>query len=212
MLKKNRQHNLKLQQFERRLLPKRYKLVAGVDEAGRGPLAGPVVACALIVKKNLFIAKIFDSKKLSFAARQKAFAEIINKAHVGIGVVDNATIDKENILEATILAIRQALHHLVIKPQFLLVDGRFKEKSFSTPYLNVVKGDSLCFSIACASIVAKVVRDNLMADYAARYPQYGFERNRGYYSQVHIQAIKKFGLTPIHRRSFQPICNELTKL
>lgn len=205
MSKDARYHNLKLQRFEQRLLPAKYKIMAGVDEAGRGPLAGPVVACAVIIKKKAFTNRIFDSKKLSYACRQKAFTEIIEKAHIGVGVVNSEKVDKDNILQATIIAINKALDNLGKKPQYLLIDGKFKEKSFSCPSQSVVGGDRLCFSIACASIVAKVFRDSLMSDYSAIYPGYGFRRNRGYYTREHIWAIKKYGLTPIHRRSFHPI-------
>jgi len=180
-------------------------MVAGVDEAGRGPLAGPVVACAVIIKENSFTAKIFDSKKLSFSSREKAFAEIIKKAHVGVGIVNRKTIDRKNILQATIIAIKKALDNLGVKPQYLLVDGRFKQGAWPYPYQTVLKGDSRCFSIACASIVAKVVRDNLMSYYSAVYPRYGFNRNRVYYTNGHIRAIKRYGPSPIHRRSFRPI-------
>jgi len=176
-----------------------------VDEAGRGPLAGPVVASAVILKDSSFTAKIFDSKRLSSSFRQRAFAEIIKKADVGVGFVDRETIDKVNILQATIMAIKLALEDLGRKPEYLLIDGRFKKQLFPYPYKTVVKGDSLCFSIACASIVAKVLRDNLLFYYSHLYPQYGFEHNRGYCTKGHMRAIKKYGLTPIHRRSFRPI-------
>jgi len=179
--------------------------VAGVDEAGRGPLAGPVVACAAIVKERTFTVRIFDSKRLSFSARQRAFAQILEKAYLGIGIVDRETIDKGNILRATIIAMKKAVRNLSRQPQYLLVDGLFKKGSLSYPCQNVVGGDSLCFSIACASIVAKVIRDNLMSDYSTIYPRYGFHRNRGYCTKEHIRAIKRYGLTAIHRRSFRPI-------
>ncbi len=205
MLKNWKRHNLKLKRFEKSICPRKYKIVAGVDEAGRGPLAGPVVACAVVLKENSFTAKIFDSKKLSFSVRQKAFAEINKKAHIGVGIVDSEVIDEKNILQATILAIKKALDNLGVKPEYLLVDGRFRKLTFPYPCKTVVGGDSLCFSIACASIVAKVVRDNLLSFYSAVYPQYGFNRNRGYFTKEHIRAIKKYGLTPIHRRSFRPI-------
>ncbi len=186
-------------------MPKKYKAVAGVDEAGRGPLAGPVVACAAVIKENTFTAKIFDSKRLSFFARQKAFGEIIEKAHLGVGIVNRKIIDKKDILQATIIAIKEALDNLKIKPDYLLVDGKFKKDILPYPCQTVVGGDSLCLSIACASIVAKVLRDSLMSYYSALYPQYGFNRNRGYYTKEHIKAIKRYGITPIHRRSFRPI-------
>jgi ribonuclease HII len=200
-----RRHNLKLQRFEKNLLPKKYRLVAGVDESGRGPLAGPVVACAAILKKNSFTAKIADSKKLSYSARHKAFGQIIERANLGVGIADSRLIDKKNILQATIIAIKRALANLKLKPEYLLVDGKFKEQVLIYPCRTVVGGDGLCLSIACASIVAKVVRDNLMAYYAAHYPYYGFEHNRGYCTKEHIRAIRRYGLSPIHRRSFRPI-------
>ncbi len=210
MRKDWRKHNLKLQRFEKGVCPRKYKLVAGVDEAGRGPLAGPVVACAIILKERLFTAKIFDSKKLSFAARQQAFAELIKKAHIGVGVADRELIDRKNILQATVIAIRKAVENLRLKPQYLLVDGNFKKHLLPYPCRSVVGGDGLCLSIACASIVAKVFRDNLMSYYSALYPQYGFNRNRGYYTKEHLRAIKKYGITPIHRRSFRPIRKDVT--
>ena len=205
MLRDWKQHNLKLKRFEKSICPRKYKIVAGVDEAGRGPLAGPVVASAVILKESKFRAKIFDSKKLTSSMRQRAFAEIINKAHVGVGIVDRKIIDRKNILQATTIAIKKALDNLSVKPEYLLVDGRFRNQAFPYPCKTLVSGDRLCFSIACASIVAKVVRDNLMSYFSVLYPQYGFERNRGYFSRGHIRAIKKYGLSPIHRRSFRPI-------
>lgn len=178
--------------------------MAGVDEAGRGPLAGPVVASAVILKKIPFTNKIFDSKRLSFSQRQKAFVEIVKKASVGVGIVNREIIDQKNILRSTIMAIKKALDNLGVEPDYLLVDGKFNKDVFSYPCQTVVRGDSRCFSIACASIVAKVVRDNLMSYYSVLYPHYNFSRNRGYYTKEHLRAIKKHGLSPIHRRSFRP--------
>ncbi len=206
MQKDWRRHNLRLERFEKGISPKKYKVVAGVDEAGRGPLAGPVVACAVILKKRQFTVKIFDSKKLSLSARQRAYAQIMKRAYIGVGIVDNKIIDKKNILQATIIAIQKALDNLAVEPNYLLVDGRFRPGSFNCVSRNVIGGDNRCFSIACASIVAKVTRDRLMSYYSALYPQYGFQRNHGYYTQEHLRAIKKHGITPIHRRSFRPLC------
>lgn len=205
MRKEWKKNNLKLQRFERRTLPRKYKIAAGVDEAGRGPLAGPVVAAACILKKRAFTTKIFDSKRLSISARQRAFKEIIKQAHIGVGIVDRQIIDKKNILQATIIAMKKALENIGVKPEYLLVDGKFNKQTFVYPYKTLVSGDSRCLSVACASIVAKVVRDNLMSYYSALYPQYGFERNRGYHTKGHLRAIKRYGITPIHRRSFRPI-------
>lgn len=205
MRKSWKRHNLKLKRFENRLCPKKYKLIAGMDEAGRGPLAGPVVAAAVIIKEFPFYAKIFDSKKLSSSARQIAFDEITEKAHIGVGIINSEAIDKKDILQATIMAMKQALNNLLIRPDYLLVDGKFKKHTFGHPYKTIVRGDSCCFSIACASIIAKVVRDNLMSYYSVLYPQYSFDCNRGYYTKKHLFAVKKYGLSPIHRRSFRPI-------
>ncbi len=205
MLKSWKQHNLRLQRFERRICPKKYKVIAGVDEAGRGPLAGPVVAAAVILKDKSFENRIYDSKILAPFVRKMAFAEIMQKADVGVGVVENKVIDQKNILQATVIAIKEALINLDAAPEFLLIDGKFVKCNFPYLHKTVVKGDSLCFSIACASIVAKVVRDNLMSYYARQYPFYGFNKNRGYCTKEHIRAIKKYGITPIHRISFRPI-------
>jgi ribonuclease HII len=163
------------------------------------------VACAVIVKNFTFSTKIFDSKKLSFSARQYAFKEIIQKSYIGVGIVNNDIIDTKNILQATIIAIKKALFNLCITPEFLLIDGVFKQEYLPYPAQFVVQGDSKCFSIACASIIAKVVRDNLMTYYSALYPEYSFERNRGYCTKQHIRAVKRYGLSPIHRLSFRPI-------
>lgn len=205
MLRNWRRNNLRLQRFEKRIRPRNYKLVAGVDEAGRGPLAGPVVAGAVILKRHSFTTAIFDSKRLSPLARQQAFEQIIRNAYVGVGIATREVIDKINILQATIIAISNALDNLCVKPEYLLIDGKFKKQLFPYPCQTVVSGDRLCFSIACASIVAKVVRDNLMSYYSALYPHYRFHHNRGYFTREHIRAIEKYGLTHIHRRSFRPI-------
>jgi ribonuclease HII len=207
-----KKNNLKLKRFERRLLPKKYRLVAGVDEAGRGPLAGPVVAAACILKKHSFKTRIFDSKRLSPSARRAAYAQIIKQAHVGIGIIRRETIDKINILQATHLAIKEALENIGLRPEYVILDGKFNKRHLPYSYKEVVKADASCLSVACASIVAKVARDNLMSYYSALYPEYGFERNRGYYTKEHLRAIKRYGITSIHRRSFDPIKTRKPKL
>lgn len=179
-----------------------------MDEVGRGPLAGPVVAAAVIVHEHSFTTKIFDSKQLSFSMRQKAYQQILKKAYVGVGIANREVIDQRNITRAGIIAMQMALNNLRLKPEYVLVDGRFKEKDFSHRFLSITKGDSLCFSIACASIVAKVLRDNLMSYYSALYSEYSFQRNRGYGTKEHLRAIKIHGITPIHRRSFRPISTD----
>ncbi len=198
-------NNLKLRRFERNICPKGYKVIAGVDEAGRGPLAGPVVAAAVVLKKYSFKSKIFDSKRLSALSRRRAFAELINNAYIGVGIVDRETIDRGNILQATILAMNKAIGALKIKPDYLLIDGCFKKGSFPGPYKTVKSGDMRSLSIASASIIAKELRDSLLSFHAQIYPEYGFERHRGYGTSKHIAALKKHGLSPIHRRSFRPV-------
>ncbi|MFH1045656.1 MAG: ribonuclease HII [Candidatus Omnitrophota bacterium] len=205
MRKNWKQNNLNLQRFEHRLLPKKCFIFAGVDEAGRGPLAGPVVAAAVILKKKKFDLGIRDSKLLTAAHRERAFQEILSKAYIGIGIVENREIDNSNIYLATILAMKKALARLSVTPEYVLIDGIFNNIRFGYAYQSIVAGDNRCLSIACASIVAKVARDELMSHYARVYPHYGFERNRGYGTPEHLLAIKKFGVTPLHRLSFNPI-------
>lgn len=200
-----KKHNLKLHKFEQNLVPKQYKVIAGVDEVGRGPLAGPVVACAVVLKKRSFTTKICDSKYLSLNLRHKAFEQIVANADIGIGIVDEEVIDQTNILRATVLAMSKAVESLEVKPEYLLIDGRFAKNSFFYPHQTVIGGDGRCLSIAAASIAAKVFRDSILSSYAGFYPEYGFEHNRGYGTKKHIQAIKRFGPSPIHRRTFRPV-------
>ncbi len=189
--------------YENDCLAKGYKLVAGVDEVGRGPLAGPVVAACVILPKNCDIIGINDSKKLSLKKREELF-DIINKEAlaVGIGVMDNNVIDDVNILQATFMAMRDAISNLSIKPDYILVDGNFTIPEINIPQQAIIKGDSKSISIGAASIVAKVTRDRMMVEYSKEYCHYGFESNVGYGSQKHIDAIKKHGLCPLHRKSF----------
>jgi len=179
-----------------------YQLVAGVDEAGRGPLAGPVVAAAVIFPKDYINSEINDSKKLSAAKREKLYA-VIEKDAVAIGmrVVDADVIDHVNILQATLQAMREAVLELSASPDFILVDGLHRVPIL-TPQKPLVKGDSLSISIAAASIIAKVSRDRIMEMYHRQFPQYNFRQNKGYGTKEHLNAIRQFGPCKIHRKSF----------
>ena len=192
--------------LEQSLFDRGVNIVAGVDEAGRGPLAGPVVAGAVIVPAGReFSAKINDSKKLSAAQRRKAFREITETCCFAYAVIDREYIDKENILNAALAAMQEAVAKLERVPQYILVDGGIAPEFGGIQAEPVIGGDAKSISIACASIVAKVVRDNIMIDYDKQYPQYGFAAHKGYGTAEHRKAIEKFGPCEIHRRSFEPI-------
>ena len=193
-----------LLQHEKRLNSQGLKLIAGIDEAGRGPLAGPVVAGAVILKDFDFKEDIDDSKKLSPKKRERAYREILEKAIVGVGIIDEKTIDRINIYQATIRAMREAVDNLKTKPEYALVDGRMKLPT-KCPIKCIVGGDSKSMSIAAASIIAKVTRDRIMVEYDKSYPQYGFARHKGYGTKFHMKALEKHGPSPIHRFSFQPV-------
>ena len=188
--------------FEKELWEKGFRFIAGIDEAGRGPLAGPVVAAAVVFPQNIEPFLFKDSKKLSEKKREKLFYEIFEKAvSVGVGFADSLEIDELNILNATKLAVKRAISSLSVEPDFLITDA-LKIEEFEENSLVLVKGDEKSFSCACASIVAKVVRDFIMKDLAKLFPDYGFERHKGYPTKYHIEMIKKVGVSPIHRRSF----------
>lgn len=180
------------------------RFLAGVDEVGRGPLAGPVVAAACLFPPNLKLEGIRDSKALSPKARKKLFWQIISKTAVGIGVVDEHEIDRINILRASLLAMRMAVLNLPVTPELLLLDGN-QTIDLPIDQIPVVRGDARLVSVGAASIVAKVTRDELMTCYAVKYPQYGFEKHKGYPTREHVQALKKFGPSVIHRMSFGPV-------
>lgn len=188
--------------YERELIEKGCKYICGVDEVGRGPLAGPVVCAAVIMPLDDIIEGVDDSKKLS-AKKREMLSEKILKTAVAYGIcrVEPQIIDEINILQATRLCMKNAVESLSVAPDFVLTDGNMT-LDISVPQRSIIKGDALSYSIGAASIIAKVYRDKLMADYAEIYPQYGFESNVGYGSKAHMQAIERFGLTPIHRRSF----------
>lgn len=183
--------------------------IAGVDEAGCGPLAGPVTAAAVVLNRDDIPAGLNDSKKLTRARREALFAALLARADVAIAHASVAEIDRLNILKAAHLAMRRALAMLAPSPVLALVDGNRLPDALSCPARAVVRGDARVLSIAAASILAKVARDRLMADLARAYPAYGWDRNAGYPSQAHKQAMLEFGLTPHHRRSFRPVHNIL---
>ena len=177
-------------------------VICGVDEAGRGPLAGPVCAAAVILPKHLQIPGLTDSKKLSDKKRRELFPIIQEQAVAyGIGLASEAEIDEINILQATFLAMGRALSQLSIRPEIALIDGN-RETDFGLPVKTVVKGDSLSANIAAASVLAKVTRDNIMVELAKQYPAYGFEIHKGYGTKAHYEALRTYGPCPIHRKSF----------
>lgn len=181
------------------------QLPAGVDEAGRGPLAGPVVAAAVILDKSKEIKGLNDSKKLSQKRRDELFDRIINDSLTfGIGIVDNLQIDKINILQAALKAMEIAVDNLNQTPDFIFIDGNQKI-SLELPQRSITKGDSKCASIAAASIMAKVTRDRIMAEYDSKFPNYNFLKHKGYPTKYHYEMIKKFGPCPIHRKTFKGV-------
>ncbi|PTX61271.1 RNase HII [Melghirimyces profundicolus] len=192
-------------QFERTYRDQGYRYIAGVDEAGRGPLAGPVVAAAVILPEGFDVTGLNDSKKLTPEERSSLRARIERGAVAwGIGVVDNAYIDEHNILQATFEAMRRAVAELEPAADFLLTDAA-KVPGLSLPQEPIVKGDALSHSIAAASVIAKTVRDEWMIHAGKEYPQYGFDTNMGYGTPEHLAALDRWGACPLHRRSFAPV-------
>ena len=178
------------------------QIICGVDEAGRGPLAGPVCAAAVILPRDLEIPGLTDSKKLTDKKRRELFPVIKEQAIAyGIGLASEQEIDEINILQATFLAMQRAIDQLEGKADLALIDGN-RQKDFGLPVVTVVKGDSLSASIAAASVLAKVTRDDLMLEMAETYPEYGFEIHKGYGTKAHYEALRKYGASPIHRQSF----------
>ena len=177
-------------------------VICGVDEAGRGPLAGPVCAAAVILPAHLDLPGLTDSKKLTDKRRRELFPLIKENAIAfGIGLASEREIDEINILQATFLAMERALAQLTVRPDLALIDGN-REKDFGIPVKTVVKGDSLSANIAAASILAKVTRDDLMLELAKQYPEYGFEIHKGYGTKAHYEALRSHGASPVHRTSF----------
>ncbi|HFI0003848.1 TPA: ribonuclease HII [Streptococcus suis] len=190
--------------YEKALYENGVELIAGIDEVGRGPLAGPVVAAAVILPKGCKIRYLNDSKKIPKSKHEAIYNEIIEHAvAVGVGVKDAAVIDQVNIYEATKLAMLETLGQLVQEPEHLLIDAMKLDTSI--PQTSIIKGDANSLSIAAASIVAKVTRDKMMADYDKEFSGYGFAKNAGYGTSEHLEGLNKLGITPIHRKTFEPI-------
>ena len=201
---KRAEHFIEMQYYERLAYKEGASFIAGVDEVGRGPLAGPVVAAAVILPKNIEDLGFDDSKKLSASKREEIYRLIQEKAiAIGIGIVDADIIDKVNIYQASRLAMQQAVSELKIQPDYLLIDAM--KIDVNTPQIGIIKGDAKSISIAAASIVAKQVRDQMMQEFDELYPGYDFSNNAGYGTPKHLEGLKSKGICPIHRKTFAPI-------
>lgn len=201
---KRAEHFIEMQYYERLAYQEGASFIAGVDEVGRGPLAGPVVAAAVILPKNIEDLGFDDSKKLSASKREDIYRLIQEKAiAIGIGIVDADIIDKVNIYQASRLAMQQAVSELKIQPDYLLIDAM--KIDVNTPQIGIIKGDAKSISIAAASIVAKQVRDQMMQEFDELYPGYDFSNNAGYGTPKHLEGLKSKGICPIHRKTFAPI-------
>ncbi|HEL2356092.1 TPA: ribonuclease HII [Streptococcus suis] len=195
--------------YEKALYENGVELIAGIDEVGRGPLAGPVVAAAVILPKGCKIRYLNDSKKIPKSKHEAIYQEVMERAlAVGVGVKDAAVIDQVNIYEATKLAMLEALEQLSQEPDHLLIDAMKLDTSI--PQTSIIKGDANSLSIAAASIVAKVTRDKMMVDYDKEFSGYGFAKNAGYGTAEHLEGLNQLGITPIHRKSFEPIKSMVT--
>lgn len=189
-------------EIEEQFYGRGFSVICGVDEAGRGPLAGPVCAAAVILPERCDIPGLDDSKKLSDKRRRELFPIIQEKALAwGVAFASESEIDEINILQATFLAMKRAVSQLSVKPELLLIDGN-RETDFGLPVQTVVHGDSLSANIAAASVLAKVIRDDRMLELGKNYPEYGFDIHKGYGTRAHYEALQKFGPSPVHRRSF----------
>ena len=196
-----RLNNLKKEELT--LYNENVEYICGIDEAGRGPLAGPVVIGAVILPMDSLIEGVNDSKKVSEKKREKVFEEIISQAiSYNVGIVDQNTIDEINILNATKLGVKKAIEGLEVKPDLILVDALTNIETFGIPYKSIIKGDAKEYSIAAASIIAKVTRDRMMIEWDKIFPQYGFAKHKGYGTAAHIQALKENGPCMLHRKSF----------
>lgn len=204
MKKPNEKRHQQLLLHDKEYLDRGFTSLAGVDEAGRGPLAGPVVAAAVIVRDFSFSGRIDDSKKMTPKSRQASYEEILQKCWVGIGVIEREQIDTLNVFQASLRAMETAVRQLGQSPDCVLVDGP-AVPNLPCERVPIVNGDAKSFSIACASIVAKVTRDRMMVYYDTQYPQYGFAKHKGYGTAEHVEAIRRHGPCQIHRVSFEPV-------
>ena len=203
MKEKEEARLLILKEHENELRNKGFKTICGIDEAGRGPLAGPVVIASVIMPENSMIEGVNDSKKISEKKREKIYEQILEEAvSYGIAIIGQDEIDEINILNATKKGLTVSLQELTERPDLIVVDALSGIDTMGIPYESIIKVDAKCYSIAAASILAKVTRDRIMREWDKVYPEYGFEKHKGYGTAAHIAAIKEHGLCPIHRRSF----------
>lgn len=203
MKEKEEARLLLLKKQENELRKKGFNFICGIDEAGRGPLAGPVVVASVIMPADSMIEGVNDSKKVSEKKREKIYDQIIEEAiSYGVGIIGQDEIDEINILNATKKGLTMSLQELTQKPDLILVDALTHIDTLGIPYDSIIKGDAKCYSISAASIIAEVTRDRIMREWDKVYPEYGFEKHKGYGTATHISAIKQYGLCPIHRKSF----------
>ena len=203
MKEKEKERLINLKKIEAEFFDKGIKYIAGIDEAGRGPLAGPVVVASVIMPEDSMIEGVNDSKKISENKREKLYEIIIKEAITySVGIVYQEEIDDINILQATKKALTMAVEHLEVKPNVILVDALTGIDTLGIPFESIIKGDAKCYSIAAASIIAKVTRDRIMREWDRVYPEYGFASHKGYGTAKHIAAIKEYGPCPLHRKTF----------
>ena len=203
MNEKEEQRLIKLKEIDEEIYNNGAKYICGIDEAGRGPLAGPVVVASVIMPRDSMIEGVNDSKKISEKKRERVYEQIIKEAiSYSVGIIDESKIDEINILQATKEGLTESIKELKVVPDIILVDALRGINTCNIPYKSIIKGDATSYSIAAASIIAKVTRDRLMVKYDEMYPEYGFAKHKGYGTAKHIEAIKEYGICPIHRRSF----------
>lgn len=203
---RERKRLTKMSLYERRLREMGYSVIAGVDEAGRGPLAGPVVAAACILPPDFLLTDLNDSKQVTPEGREHLFTSLTTTTGVyyGVGIIGVDRIDHINILRATFEAMQEAVRQLPKPPDYVLIDGN-QLPDMPYPSAGIVEGDAFSISIAAASIIAKVTRDHLMNEEALKWPQYGFEKHKGYGTPQHLEALRRYGPCPLHRKSFEPV-------